>query len=201
MGAVPDGRCRSSAARPGKLRTRPRNNHCAVRARKPVFSACAQWGEEFIVLAGVFEDDYGHWPEGSYIRNPPLSKHTPGSESGCIIFVKLWQFDPGDRTFIHAQRHKLGAIADRFRNGVLSSPLYKDQNEEVQFEQWLPGSLVTIDASGGCEILVLQGSFQQGGDSLRKHSWLRMPASGEFVVETGPEGAAVWVKSGHLKTL
>jgi len=62
-------------------------------------------GEEFIVLDGVFEDDYGDWPAGSYIRNPPQSKHTPGSKPGCTIFVKLWQFHPEDRTFIHANRN------------------------------------------------------------------------------------------------
>lgn len=158
-------------------------------------------GEEFIVLEGVFEDDYGRWPEGSYIRNPPLSKHTPGSEFGCTILVKLCQFDPDDRTYVHAQRHKLGAVADRHRDGVLSSPLYKDELEEVQFEKWLPGSQVTIDATGGCEIFVLEGSFLQGGDNLRRHSWLRMPVSGKFVVETGPEGATVWVKTGHLLSM
>ena len=39
-------------------------------------------GEEFIVLEGVFQDEHGDFPAGSYIRNPPESKHTPGSESG-----------------------------------------------------------------------------------------------------------------------
>ena len=47
---------------------------------------------------GVFQDEHGDFPAGSYIRNPPTSSHTPGSEPGCIIFVKLWQFDPADRT-------------------------------------------------------------------------------------------------------
>lgn len=47
-------------------------------------------GEEFIVLDGVFQDEHGDFPAGSYIRNPPESSHKPGSESGCLIFVKLW---------------------------------------------------------------------------------------------------------------
>jgi len=70
-------------------------------------------GEEFIVLEGVFEDDYGNWPAGSYIRNPPQSSHTPGSTAGCTIFVKLWQFDPDDRTYVHAHLDKLGKVSDR----------------------------------------------------------------------------------------
>jgi anti-sigma factor ChrR (cupin superfamily) len=48
-------------------------------------------GEEFIVLEGVFQDEHGDFPAGSYIRNPPTSRHTPGSRDVCVIFVKLWQ--------------------------------------------------------------------------------------------------------------
>ena len=55
-------------------------------------------GEEFFVLDGVFRDEHGEYPAGSYIRNPPTSRHTPGSVPGCILFVKLWQFDLSDRT-------------------------------------------------------------------------------------------------------
>src|SRR6516225_11262517 len=54
-------------------------------------------GEEFLVLEGVFQDEHGDYPAGSYVRNPPTSRHTPGSASGCVIFVKLWQFDAADR--------------------------------------------------------------------------------------------------------
>jgi anti-sigma factor ChrR (cupin superfamily) len=36
-------------------------------------------GEEFFVLDGVFQDEHGDFPAGSYIRNPPESRHTPGS--------------------------------------------------------------------------------------------------------------------------
>ena len=36
-------------------------------------------GEEFIVLEGIFQDEHGDFSTGSYIRNPPQSKHKPGS--------------------------------------------------------------------------------------------------------------------------
>ena len=48
-------------------------------------------GEEFIVLDGVFQDEDGDFTVGSYIRNPPKSKHTPSSTDGATIMVKLWQ--------------------------------------------------------------------------------------------------------------
>jgi anti-sigma factor ChrR (cupin superfamily) len=34
-------------------------------------------GEEFLVLEGVFQDEYGDFPAGCYVRNPPQSRHTP----------------------------------------------------------------------------------------------------------------------------
>ena len=46
-------------------------------------------GEEIFVLDGVFSDETGDYPAGTYIMNPPGSSHTPFSESGCTLFVKL----------------------------------------------------------------------------------------------------------------
>lgn len=45
-------------------------------------------GEEIYVLDGVFEDEYGRYPAGSWIRSPHMSAHCPYSIEGCIIFVK-----------------------------------------------------------------------------------------------------------------
>lgn len=156
-------------------------------------------GEEFIVLDGIFEDDYGDWPAGSYIRNPPQSKHTPGSKEGCTIFVKLWQFDPGDRTYVHTNRFKLDGIPPIDRTGVRVSPLYKDDRENVRFEQWEPGAQVVVDASGGAEIFVLEGGFIEGDDELCQNSWLRTPVNGSVNAVATSTGAVVWVKTGHLR--
>src|SRR5258708_7872527 len=57
-------------------------------------------GEDFRVLDGVSQDERGAYPGGTYARNPPTSSHTPRSAPGCTIFVKLWQFDPADRTAV-----------------------------------------------------------------------------------------------------
>ncbi len=42
-------------------------------------------GEEIFVLEGVFSDEHGHYPSGSYLRNPPGTTHTPFSEPGCVL--------------------------------------------------------------------------------------------------------------------
>ena len=51
-------------------------------------------GEEFLVLDGVFSDEHGDYGEGTYVRNPPRSRHTPRTAPGCTIFVKLRQMPP-----------------------------------------------------------------------------------------------------------
>ncbi len=45
-------------------------------------------GEEILVLDGVFQDEHGNYPIGSWLRNPPGSTHRPWSEAGCSIWVK-----------------------------------------------------------------------------------------------------------------
>ena len=46
-------------------------------------------GEEILVLEGEFEDDFGTYPVGSWIRSPHLSKHEPYSTKGCLIYVRV----------------------------------------------------------------------------------------------------------------
>ncbi len=45
-------------------------------------------GEEIFVLDGVFSDETGDYPAGTYMMNPPGSSHAPFSQSGCTLFVK-----------------------------------------------------------------------------------------------------------------
>lgn len=45
-------------------------------------------GEEILVVEGVFEDEHGRYPAGSWIRSPHLSAHQPFSKEGCMILVK-----------------------------------------------------------------------------------------------------------------
>ena len=45
-------------------------------------------GEEIYVVDGVFEDEHGRYPAGSWIRSPHMSLHQPFSKEGCTIFVK-----------------------------------------------------------------------------------------------------------------
>ena len=49
-------------------------------------------GEEIFVLDGVFSDHTGDYPAGTYFRNPKGFIHAPYSTTGCVLLVKLHQF-------------------------------------------------------------------------------------------------------------
>jgi len=155
-------------------------------------------GEEFIVIEGVFQDDHGDFPVGSYVRNPPTTSHAPGSDDGCVIFVKLWQYDMADRTQIMIDMNKNTSVVAAGRDGVSVMPLFSDADETVLMETWDAGASVEIDLLKGGEFLVLEGGFAEGGDELRKHSWLRLPVGSKLSAIAGPNGAKVWMKTGHL---
>ncbi|MNO97824.1 ChrR Cupin-like domain protein [compost metagenome] len=142
-------------------------------------------GEEFLVLEGVFEDENGAYPVGSYVRNPPGSHHSPASTQGCTIFVKLWQFRHDDAEQLVVRP---GERALLFDNG----------HEQVRLEHWPPGSH-EIANPRGLELLVLSGSLKEGADTLETLSWLRLPAGMPLRAEVGAEGARVWLKEGALE--
>ncbi len=153
-------------------------------------------GEEFIVLDGVFQDEHGDFPMGTYVRNPPTSSHTPGSEAGCTIFVKLWQFAPDDRTQF---RKDMAAELCAAATGVATALLHEDARERVTYHHLAPGATLTEDATGGIEILMIGGAATTGADEeLRQGSWLRVPDGDALAVTAGESGAQIWMKTGHL---
>ena len=155
-------------------------------------------GEEFLVLDGVFQDEHGDYKAGSYVRNPPTSRHTPGSEPGCTIFVKLWQFDPDDRTELRTDTASVPFVPAPGRTCVEVAPLFKNAWEDVRLERWASGATITLPVPGGIELLVLDGSFVEGGETFTPQSWLRLPAGGVLRAMAGAQGCRVWAKSGHL---
>ncbi len=144
-------------------------------------------GEEYLVLDGVFQDETGDFPVGSYVRNPPTSSHTPSAAQGATILVKLHQFDPQDRTEVR-----------RSITGDADLQLFKDDHEEVQVQNWPAGTAVTLDARDGLEVFVVKGSFSEGDEEFSTWDWLRLPPGTQSQAQVGNGGARVWVKSGHL---
>ena len=155
-------------------------------------------GEEFLVLDGVFQDEHGDFPAGSYIRNPPTSRHTPRSAPGCTILVKLWQFDPADRTPVRLDTGSMSFLPAPHRPGVQLIPLFRDGREDVRLERWDAGARIRMADAGGIELFVLDGGFVESEETFEPHSWLRLPPGQPLEAEAGMSGCQLWVKSGHL---
>jgi len=155
-------------------------------------------GEEFLVLDGVFQDEHGDFPAGTYVRNPPTTAHTPGSAPGCTLFVKLWQFDPDDRVGVRRDTNGLSFSPEPGRPGVEAATLFRDRQEAVRLERWAPHAKVDAAMPGGCEILVLEGGFTEGDETFLPQSWLRLPKAARLQAEAGPAGCRLWLKTGHL---
>lgn len=148
-------------------------------------------GEEFLVLDGVFQDEHGDYPAGTYVRNPIGTKHTPRSEGGCTIFVKLWQFEKVDQ--------KQFSVAANWTEK--EQALHKFGAENVVFKSLEPNEALAVDADGGAEILVLDGSFEEAGECFLLHDWLRLPDGYQSKLTAGPRGVQLWVKTGHLTSV
>jgi anti-sigma factor ChrR (cupin superfamily) len=157
-------------------------------------------GEEFIVLEGVFQDEHGDYPVGTYVRNPPTSRHTPRSATGCVIFVKLWQFDPDDRMAVVINTTETEWYMTADRPDIKATTLFKDAHETVQIEIWAPGAQSDMLMFGGAEILILEGSLTDHNETLRRGGWLSIPAGGSLSAGAGGTGARLWIKTGHLRS-
>lgn len=154
-------------------------------------------GEEVFVLDGVFEDEHGSYPAGTYLRDPVGTSHTPFTKGGCTLFVKLWQFAPGDtERKVVDTRH--GHEEPGQIDGLVIRPLHEFGGVSVTIERLGPGfSAARTPHRGGEEILVLEGSLALGSENYPKGSWLRDPGGGsaELASETG---CTLLVTRGHL---
>ena len=155
-------------------------------------------GEEIFVLEGVFSDEHGHYPPGSYLRNPPGTTHTPFSESGCVIFVKLWQFNHGDAQTV-CQQTEQGSWGPGRQEGIQVQLLHEFQGVRTVLMRLEPDLQVQLHSHpGGEEILVLEGDFTDEHGEYSKGSWLRSPPGSSHSPKIGPNGALLYLKSGHL---
>jgi quercetin dioxygenase-like cupin family protein len=154
-------------------------------------------GEEILVLDGVFQDEHGDYPAGSYFRNPPGTSHVPASKDGCTIFVRLWQFRDGDRDQI-VRRPAEGRPLEPRSGAASAIQLFDDGFESVRIESFMPAKTITIENARGLEALILAGSLSFGDQMLTSQSWIRLPAGQALRAATGPEGAKVWLKDAPL---
>ena len=153
-------------------------------------------GEEILVLEGVFSDEHGDYGPGTYIRNPPGSRHAPFSREGCVLFVKLDQFDPQDMASVRIDTRSAAWLPGQGNLEVM--PLHEFKGEHVALVKWPAGERFQAHTHfGGEEVLVLSGEFRDEHGNYPAGSWLRSPHMSRhhpFVEEP----TVIWVKVGHL---
>ena len=155
-------------------------------------------GEEIFVLQGVFSDEHGDYPAGTYLRNPPGTSHTPFSREGCMLFVKLWQFAPDDTQAVRIDTAK-AAWYPAAAPGVSVMPLHEHAGVNTALVRWAPNTAIAAHTHlGGEEILVLAGAFKDENGEYGPGTWLRSPGGSRHAPRTGPQGAIMYMKVGGI---
>ena len=159
-------------------------------------------GEEILVLDGVFSDEHGDWPAGTYLLNPEGFRHAPFSDAGCLLFVKLRQFAGRERRHVVVDTDALD-WSETPTPGVMRKRLYDQPGfmDSVVLEQWRAGAdLGSTSYEQGAEVFVLDGEFADEAGVYGKGSWLRMPAGSEHRPRT-TRGCTLYVKRSGLPYL
>ena len=153
-------------------------------------------GEEILVLDGVFSDETGDYPAGTYFRNPEGFRHAPFSNEGCLLLVKLHQFQADDTEHI-----VIDTYSEPFRPGsgnLKVLPLHQHESEQVALVRWPAGEHFQAHTHfGGEEIYVISGEFIDDYGRYPQGTWIRSPHLSEHFPFVEQE-TLIWVKVGHL---
>ncbi|GAA4880498.1 cupin domain-containing protein [Ferrimonas pelagia] len=154
-------------------------------------------GEEIFVLEGVFSDEHGDYPAGSYLLNPHGSSHRPFSQSGCMLLVKL-------RQYVGEGRQQLAIDTSQMDWQILNIPglsrkqLYRQTGfaERISLMQLKPGTqLHDFTHPQGAEIFVIEGEVQDGEQTYGPETLVRLPA-GHTHSPASASGCVIYLKQG-----
>ena len=156
-------------------------------------------GEEILVLDGVFSDQHGDFPAGSFLLNPDGVRHAPGSVAGCVLFVKLRRHPGTDR---HRAAIDTAALdwQKAERPGIWTKPLYgaPPYPETMALMRMEAGAgRPARDIPGGEEMLVIEGTLEDAHGHYGAGSWIREPGPQRGAMSS-PDGCVLYVKSGRL---
>ena len=152
-------------------------------------------GEEILVLEGVFSDEHGDWPAGSYLLNPEGFRHQPFSREGCVLFVKLRQYPGLARKQLQLQSDRLDWQSSEDRGRSVKT-LYRQQGFEdhMRLEKWEAGTAPgEMHWPGGVEQFVLSGSYSDAEGEHGAGSWLRLPPGSSQTPHTD-SGCELYIK-------
>lgn len=152
-------------------------------------------GEEILVLEGVFSDRTGDFPAGTYFRNPEGFNHAPFSKEGCIILVKLHQFQSDDSVHVTVQTNN--AQWREVNHSLEQLNLHQHRDEQVFMLRSNADTEIDLsDAKSGLELFVIRGELHENGHSYEAGRWLRRP---HYLrnYRLSPD-SQIWIKMNHL---
>ena len=153
-------------------------------------------GEEILVLDGVFADNHGEYPAGTYLRSPPGSRHAPRSDDGCSLLVKLDQFAAGDDTRLCIDTNTAAWMPGEC--GIAVMPLHYYDTEMTALYRWPAGTRYDPHSHfGGEEVFVLSGRLADDYGEYPAGSWMRYPHNSEHS-PLAEVDTVIWIKTGHL---
>lgn len=159
-------------------------------------------GEEIFVLEGVFSDQLGHATRGMHLLNPEGHRHAPYSDEGCLILVKLRQYDGAGRPHRRTDTRAM-AWSKAHREGIEEKVLFDEPDfpDRTVLERWAAGTTSGPEPiAGGAELFVLSGEVRAPTGSHGAGSWLRVPPGAPLELEAVTE-TELYVKTGGVAAL
>ncbi len=159
-------------------------------------------GEEILVLDGIFSDEHGDYPKGTFMLNPEGFRHAPFSREGCVLFVKLRQFGGNNRRHVNVPTQNMDWAAGP-TPGVSMKELYNqaDYPEHIFLAHLQPDTIIPRhDHPAGEEAFIIDGELEDEFGRYKKGSWYRLPPGSSHGVVT-KAGATLYLKSNGLGDL
>jgi anti-sigma factor ChrR (cupin superfamily) len=145
---------------------------------------------EIFVLEGTYINEYGEYPQGTYLRLPEENEALVKSDKSCVIFRKTNFFTDKQKIIIDTNT----TLWLQGQGNLEVMPLY----EQTALVKWPKGErFIPHKHWGGEEIIVLKGVFMDEYGEYPKGSWIRSPHLSEHFPYVNEE-TIIFVKTGHM---
>ena len=145
---------------------------------------------EIFVLEGTYINEYGEYPQGTYLRLPEENEALVKSDKACVIFRKTNFFTDKQKIIIDTNT----TLWLQGQGNLEVMPLY----EQTALVKWPKGErFIPHKHWGGEEIIVLKGVFMDEYGEYPKGSWIRSPHLSEHFPYVNEE-TIIFVKTGHM---
>ncbi len=153
---------------------------------------------EVLVVRGSVALDGLELGPSSYARLAPGLPATLRSESGCVLYLN--ERNPAEPA---TDSYAVAGSKLEWRQGMVPglkvASLHQDLTRHTALVRWAPETRFNPHTHvGGEEILVLEGVFRDEHGEYPAGTWIRSPHLSNHRPFTGPEGATILVKVGHL---